>query len=286
MKITPYKLVNFASVQFLNRVHKITFIPKSFVCFLENVCSSILGKKVHFEYEKKSKTFIATEREKRRYFSNAERGFWLYRNGIEARSNFIFQSYCLQNLTFRSGDVIVDCGANSGDLSMKIYDMCESIEYIGIEPSPRDYEMLTKNINNQNSHLLQKALGNTNDSLKFYICSEKGDSSLVEPPSYSNVIDVDVVTLESLLDSLNIEKVKLIKIEAEGFEPEILEGAQSILRNVEYIAVDGGYERGKDCEQTLTTATNFLVQNNFEMVDIYFPWYRALFRNKSFLQDE
>ena len=286
MKITPYKIVNFACARFLNRVHKIAFIPKSFVCFIENVCSYMLGKKVHFEYEKKSKTFVATEGEKKRYFSNAERGFWLYRNGIETRSDFIFQSYCLQNLTLRTGDVIVDCGANSGDLSMKLYDICESIEYIGIEPSPPDYEVLTKNINNQNSNLLQIALGNTNDSLKFYVCSEKGDSSLVEPSSYSDVINVDVVTLESLFRSLNIEKVKLIKIEAEGFEPEILEGAQGILHNIEYIAVDGGYERGKDCEQTLTTCTNFLLHNNFEMVDIYFPWYRALFRNKLFLQDE
>ena len=282
MKITPYKIINFASARFLNRVHKITFIPKSFVCFIENFCSSILGKKVRFEYEKKSNMFIAKEKEKRRYFSNAERGFWLYRNGIEIRSNFIFESYCLQNLTFRNDDVIVDCGANSGDLSMKLYDICESIQYIGIEPSPGDFEVLAKNVNNQNSHLLQIALGNTNDSLKFYVCSEKGDSSLVEPASYSDVINVDVVTLESLLSDLNFKKVKLIKIEAEGFEPEILEGAQSILHNVEYIAIDGGYERGKDCEQTLTSATNFLLQNNFEMLDIYFPWYRALFRNKSF----
>ena len=282
MKITPYKIINFASARFLNRVHKITFIPKSFVCFIENFCSSILGKKVRFEYEKKSNMFIAKEKEKRRYFSNAERGFWLYRNGIEIRSNFIFESYCLQNLTFRNDDVIVDCGANSGDLSMKLYDICESIQYIGIEPSPGDFEVLAKNVNNQNSHLLQIALGNTNDSLKFYVCSEKGDSSLVEPASYSDVINVDVVTLESLLSDLNLKKVKLIKIEAEGFEPEILEGAQSILHNVEYIAIDGGYERGKDCEQTLTSATNFLLQNNFEMLDIYFPWYRALFRNKSF----
>jgi len=286
MRITPYKIVNFASAKFLNRVHNISFIPKPFVCFLENIFSSMLGKKVKFDYEKNSNMFIATERDKKRYFSNAERGFWLYRNGIETRSNFIFDSYCLQNLTFNNDDVIVDCGANFGDLSMKLYDKCASIQYIGIEPSPRDYEVLERNINNQNSNLFQVALGETNDSLKFYICSEKGDSSLVEPPTYTDVIDVDVVTLESLLSSLNIKKVKLIKIEAEGFEPEILKGAQNILRNVEYIAVDGGYERGKDCEQTLTTATNFLLKNNYEMVDIYFPWYRALFRNKLFLQDE
>ena len=281
MKITPYKIFNFVLSKFLNRIQKLTFIPKSFLCVPENICSSILGKKVRFKYEKKSNMFIAIERDKKRYFSSVERGFWLYRNGIEVRSEFIFKSYCLQNLTFKNDDIIIDCGANSGDLSIRLYDLCESIHYIGIEPSPRDYEILAKNVNNQNSQLFQKALGNKNDNLKFYICAEKGDSSLVEPPSYTDVIDVEVFTLERLVSDLKIKKVKLIKIEAEGFEPEILDGAQSILHNVEYIAVDGGYERGKNYEQTFTTVTNFLLQNNFEMVDIYFPWCRALYKNKS-----
>ena len=266
----------------INRIQKITFLPKSFLCILENTCSSILGKKLRFKYEKKSNIFIAFEGNKTRYFSNFERGTWLYRDGINLRSEFIFKSYCLQNLMFGSNDVIIDCGANLGDLSIKLYEICETIKYIGIEPSPSDYELLTKNVNNESAHLLQKALGNKNEKLKFYVCSEEGDSSLIEPPSYTHSIDVGVLTLASLIDDLNIKRVKLIKIEAEGYEPEILEGAQGILNKVEYIAVDGGYERGINCEQTLTAATNFLLKNNFEMVDIYFPWFRALYKNKSF----
>jgi hypothetical protein len=72
----------------------------------------------------------------------------------------------------------------------------------------------------------------------------------------------------------------LLKIEAEGYEPEILKGAGKMLERCEYIAVDGGYERGVKCEQTFTTITNYLLKNNFEMKDIYFPWHRALFVRK------
>ena len=281
MKITAYKLINFAFARVLDLIQKITFLPKSFLCILENISSFMLGKKVRFKYEKKSNIFIATEGVKKRYFSNFERGTWLYRNGINVRSEFIFNSYCLQNIRFDSNDVIIDCGANSGDLSIKLYEICRTINYIGIEPSPNDYEILAKNVNHQNVYLLQKALGDKNDNLKFYVCSEKGDSSLLEPSFYTDIIEVQVVTLASLIDCLKIKKVKLIKIEAEGYEPEILEGAQGILHNVEYIALDGGYERGTKKEQTFTTTTNFLLNNNFEMVDIYFPWYRALYKNKS-----
>ena len=59
-----------------------------------------------------------------------------------------------------------------------------------------------------------------------------------------------------------------------------MNGAAGILDFIEYIAVDGGYERNKDSEQTLTRVTNFLLENNFKMVDIYFPWYRALYRKR------
>ena len=84
------------------------------------------------------------------------------------------------------------------------------------------------------------------------------------------------------MKELNLEKVKLLKLEAEGFEPEILIGAGDRIKDIEYIAIDGGYERGIDEQQTFTTLTNFLINNSFEIADIYFPRYRALFKNLNF----
>ena len=86
--------------------------------------------------------------------------------------------------------------------------------------------------------------------------------------------------IKTLIDELNIDKIKLLKIEAEGYEPEVLEGLGDKMRICQYIAVDGGYERGIKSEQTLTIITNHLLNNGFEMMDIYFPWCRALFVNK------
>ncbi len=58
----------------------------------------------------------------------------------------------------------------------------------------------------------------------------------------------------------------------------MLEGLGSAIGCCEYIAIDGGYERGIACEQTFTTCTNYLLRNGFEIVDIYFPWCRALYK--------
>ena len=83
-------------------------------------------------------------------------------------------------------------------------------------------------------------------------------------------------------NKLEINKVKILKLEAEGFEPEILRGAGDRLKDIEYIAIDGGYERGISEEETFTTLTNFLIKKNFQILDIYFPWYRGLFKNSNF----
>ena len=46
-----------------------------------------------------------------------------------------------------------------------------------------------------------------------------------------------------------------------------------------------GYEKGIKKEQTFAEQTNILINNGFELIDIYFPWCRGLFRNKSFIKD-
>ena len=141
---------------------------------------------------------------------------------------------------------------------------------------------LNINLNCQNTTLINKALGKEKSVLDFFIASGKGDSSLIEPKEYQEVMKIEVISLNELMNKLAINKIKILKLEAEGFEPEILSGIGNRIKDIEYIAIDGAYERGKKEEQTFTTITNFLINNGFEISDIYFSWYRALFRNINF----
>ena len=262
---------------FLNKLHSSSAIPKSISILSENLYAIMRGKKVRFSYDKNQRLFKATENNQSCFFSSIVRGFSLYRNGIKTREDFIFSSYCLQNITFERSDVVIDCGANSGDLFLKLKKYISPANYIGVEPNPSDFKVLSLNVPKE-VKLINKALGNINSKLAFYVSTSKGDSSLIEPIEHDDIIEVDVVRLDSLLSDLQKSKIKLLKLEAEGFEPEILEGLGSSLKCCEYISVDGGYERGKEAEQTLSTVTNYLLLNGFEMVDIYFPWYRALYK--------
>ena len=69
------------------------------------------------------------------------------------------------------------------------------------------------------------------------------------------------------LDSLNLEKkIKFLKIDAEGFEPEVLQPSKQLFNQIEFISVDYGKERGVLQESTLVNVLNYLYQNNFEII--------------------
>ena len=113
---------------------------------------------------------------------------------------------------------------------------------------------------------------------KIFIDSDGANSSL----SYfgnNNSIEVETRTL----DSFNFQNIKLLKLEAEGYEPEVLMGSLKTLKNIQYISVDYGNERGVEQESTKVEVTNYLFNNNFELVADSKNRKIGLFQNRSFL---
>lgn len=151
---------------------------------------------------------------------------------------------------------------------------------MAIEPNPTDSEILKRNC--PSSLLLNYAIAADDSTMEFFIETSGGNSSLVKPRTFDQIKLDDVVRLDSLLVEHGLQKVKLLKIEEEGYEPEVLRGCESFLNKIEYIAVDSSYERGINEDLTFTHIVNILLSNGFEDVDVYFQWQLALFKNKFF----
>jgi FkbM family methyltransferase len=251
--------------------------------YLENFVNFLRGVKAKFYFDRSGNSFYIIENNKKIAFNDKIRGIDLYRDGISKRAEFIFFSYCLDKVSFSKNDIIIDCGANYGDLYLKLSNLIEPENYIGIEPSPSDFETLKLNTDKK-CRIINKGLGNTNGTLPFYISLSEADSSFIKPNHFTKTINIPVIRLDKLIEELNLNRIKLLKVEAEGYEPEVLEGLADKIEICEYIAIDGGYERGVKNEQTFTAVTNYLLDNNFKMIDIYLPWCRALFINKKNFQ--
>ena len=187
------------------------------------------------------------------------------------------EKYFLNKINFKRGDLIVDCGANIGELYFSVSDN-KDFEYIAFEPDINNFNCLSKNLSNfKNVKLYETGLSNKSGEEKLYISSDGSDSSF----SYYGD-ENHVVVKTNPLDFFKITKVKLLKIEAEGFEPEILIGAKNTIKNTEFIAVDVSCERGQYSQSTLPEVTNYLTQNNFELLGFNPKYLSVLFKNKDF----
>lgn len=217
-----------------------------------------------------------------KFFGFRKQGLMAFANGISQRGYDIGNAYLLNEIDFKQGDLIFDIGANTGDLKIFFDNKNINIEYYGFEPGKIEFESLRKN--NPKTNLFNIALGNNNHILPFYYNPEYGDSSLVEMKGYNDIYKVDVITLSYFIKSQNLtkSKIKLIKLEAEGYEPEILNGIDNFILNIEYISADLGFERGLDQTSTFLEAKNILIKRNFEIVSINKKRRVVLFKNLKF----
>jgi FkbM family methyltransferase len=217
-----------------------------------------------------------------KFFGYRKQGLMAFGNGIAQRGNTIGKDYLLDNINFEHHDVIIDIGANTGDLKIYFDNKGIDINYMGFEPGLIEFECLKRN--NPTGQSYQIGLGNEDTSAFFYYKPEFGDSSLVEMAGYTKKYEVQVNRFSSIMDKLQMgnKKIKLVKLEAEGFEPEIISGMGDYLNNIEYITADLGFERGVAQETTAPSVLNNLLLQNFEILNINGPRFVFLLRNKRF----
>lgn len=218
--------------------------------------------------------FIIDEKKKYKFFPLERIEF--YQKGLSHRGKSLKDGYLLNNIKFQDNDIIIDIGANNGDFYLCFK---EKIIYYGYEPSPVVFLNLQYNVKNQNIYNL--GLSNIKqNNIEFYLKDESGDSTFLPIKDYSKKILVNTSTLDEEIEKIQ-KPIKLIKLEAEGFEPNILYGLKKKINFVEYITIDCGFE-GIDENSTISECCNYLIKNNFKMLDFNSPRIFALFKNLNF----
>jgi len=207
-------------------------------------------------------------------FSIQKSGLYFYGRGFKARKEELIKSYLIKDIEIKDNDIIIDIGANNGDFYLCFN---KKIQYYAFEPSPIIFSDLKYNVKKQK--LFNFAVSNSNNSnQKFYISNNWGDSSILPINNFTKIINVKSITLDNVIDKIQ-KKIKLIKLEAEGFEPEILQGLKKNLNHVQYITIDCGFERGINQESTIAECSNYLIKNNFKMINFGSPRIVTLFKN-------
>ena len=185
--------------------------------------------------------------------------------GIDERLNKLLTEYMVDQIPDFNPLLVVDVGSNIGEFSMALgarFPLCQTIRF---EPSLTEAMASLHNLKNQNSQLIPKALWSEETTLEFFMANENGDSSIFQSRENLASTRLKVSTLDKELGFFNIKSIDLLKIEAEGAEPEVLMGATESLLKTRYVVADLGPERGLAQTETFEEANRILVEKGFKL---------------------
>jgi len=147
--------------------------------------------------------------------------------GVETQR---FESIVSSFLINKHGHFFIDVGADIGYYSFLLYNNFDTI--LAVEPHPvgiRMIERVKEKYGYNKVNILSTAISDKDGKAKLYFCSHYGAPSLVPKPK-SNYLNVNTITLDSLLKTYG--DVDLIKIDVEGAEWKILNGAKSVMGKI------------------------------------------------------
>ncbi len=162
----------------------------------------------------------------------------------------------------KKGDTVIDVGANIGFYTLFFCSLVgKTGKVIAFEPESKNFDILKKNIemnNLDNVTLHQKAVGSKNSKVKMKISDSIGSHQI----SNSGDIEVDCIKLDNYVINANF-----VKIDAEGYEVEILKGMSKILHQNITLMMEFNINLIKNHSDPIEFF-NILSQMNFKFQDM------------------
>ena len=211
------------------------------------------------------------------------RRLWVYADGVDARTRRLAHEYGLEHMVLPHRPTVVDVGAHVGEfrraVSMTLAGRGSELgKYLAFEPDPDARRTLLRSF--PATMCLCCALGAGSGEAQFILDSDNADSRLAAVDDVAqDARGVQVRTLDDALDESDVGQIDLLKVEAEGSEPEVIAGAAVSLRRCVWVAVDAGPERSRHV--TTVASLNPLLDAGFELVWHSYPRNVFVLRNSN-----
>jgi len=161
-------------------------------------------------------------------------------------ASLVEDEYGLKDFDFNDDDVVIDIGPATGGEALLISTINPKTKIYCFEPLPENIQLLKQNIvqnNLSNVSVFQKAVSGHNGTDKIYYGAEDYEiskyhhfigNSLNIPKG--NFIIVESVTLEKIFNNLNLSRIKILRMDPEGTEVDILKACPfNILKRIDWI---------------------------------------------------
>lgn len=153
----------------------------------------------------------------------------------------VAQNYDLDSIDFQPGDVVIDIGAQVGIVSIYLAKKYPFLKIFAFEPSGQNFDHLMRNVieNKVTFKVVATCEAITGDGREISLhgdpSSNSGGMSIYTQPNGHDEKTCSS-TLKDIFEIRGIERLKLLKIDCEGAEYEILEAAgPDILSKIDHL---------------------------------------------------
>ncbi len=163
--------------------------------------------------------------------------------------------------TLEEGDTFVDVGAMGGLYSIVSSKLVgPNGKVISVEPNPDNLHFLQENIRLNdlcNITLVKTAMGQKKGKITLYYDEESLESTSAFRGKRRKSFETEIATLDSLTEKE--VAVEILKIDTEGYDEEVIEGAMRTLQKTHYCIVETNNE----------TVRRLLIQLGFRCETMY-----------------
>lgn len=157
------------------------------------------------------------------------------------------------------------------------------------EPLKENFEILKNNVSDSSANIIGHcvALGNKNQNVNMFLSSNNLESSSVLKPKIHLDLHPEVIfsgeeTVEmKRLDGFLFKNYNFINIDVQGYEMEVLKGAEKTLENIDYLYCEVNRNEVYEGNAYIEEIDNYLLNYNMRRVETFWwydgPWGDALY---------
>ena len=169
--------------------------------------------------------------------------------------------------------IVFDVGANMGVVSHWFAERSRHV--YSFEPHPENVSTLQSQMklrNSPNITLHQYALGREETQMQLHVKGFHGHHSLGDVDNSPTVdkILVDVRTMDTVFEELNLNRIHFLKIDVEGFESDVLSGASLLLKEkkIDYILFELQETLLQSIQRTSQEVFDILFESGYQIIDL------------------
>jgi FkbM family methyltransferase len=171
--------------------------------------------------------------------------------------------------------VVFDVGANEGQSAEHYNETFPDAEIYCFEPVAATFRSLVERTHNMKRvRTFPVALGDVEREVEIELAEQSQLNSLkrrAPKPGNKTIERVQVRTLDSFVAEQGIERIDFLKTDTEGFDLEVLRGAQSTLADgkIQSVLSEATFNRNDTAHSSFFALADYLQCYGFEFVDVY-----------------